>query len=76
MPAALSKLKDGDTFYLYLSITEVIVSGVLICEEDKIQKSFYYTSIVLHAAGERYPSIEKFALALVKSGRKLKPYDI
>ncbi|KAL0297995.1 UNVERIFIED_CONTAM: hypothetical protein Scaly_3076900 [Sesamum calycinum] len=44
--------------------------------EDGTQTPIYYVSKVLNGAECRYPSIEKMALALVITARKLRPYFI
>ncbi|XP_065023217.1 uncharacterized protein LOC135649048 [Musa acuminata AAA Group] len=41
---------------------------------EKVQLPVYYVSHVLNGPEERYPPIEKLALALVLSARKLRPY--
>ncbi|KAK0585465.1 hypothetical protein LWI29_028950 [Acer saccharum] len=70
----LSKPVVGETLYLYLSVTEVATSSVLIRLEEGIQKPVYYTSKALLPAETRYSSVEKIALALITSARKLRPY--
>ncbi|XP_065017679.1 uncharacterized protein LOC135644146 [Musa acuminata AAA Group] len=50
------------------------VSSVLIKENSGEQLPVYYVSHVLNEPEERYPPIEKLALALVLSARKLRPY--
>ena len=52
----------------------MVVSATLVREEDKVQKPMYYTSQALRKVEERYPLIEKLALALVTTACKLKPY--
>ncbi|KAK0590984.1 hypothetical protein LWI29_034021 [Acer saccharum] len=70
----LSKPVVGETLYLYLSVTEVATSSVLIRLEEGIQKPVYYTSKALLPAETRYSLAEKIALALITSARKLRPY--
>ena len=70
----LAKPNDGDIPYLYLAVTKVAVSAVLVKEENNIQKQAYYTSKVLHGAELRYKTIEKFTFALVIAVKKLRPY--
>ncbi|KAK3027560.1 hypothetical protein RJ639_042329 [Escallonia herrerae] len=53
---------------------EVAVSTVLIREEEGKQRPVYYISKVLQDVETRYPRIDKVALALVTSARKLRPY--
>ena len=43
----LSKPKDGESLYIYLSVTEKFISSVLIREE---QKPVYYVSKALQEA--------------------------
>ncbi|KAL0444230.1 UNVERIFIED_CONTAM: hypothetical protein Slati_2145700 [Sesamum latifolium] len=50
------------------------VSSVLIREEEGRQLPIYYVSKVLNGAEGRYTPIEKMALALVITARRLRPY--
>ncbi|KAL0413371.1 UNVERIFIED_CONTAM: hypothetical protein Sradi_1538800 [Sesamum radiatum] len=70
----LVKPSPGETLYLYLSVApQAIISG-LIREEDGKQLPIYYVSKVLNGAEGRYTPIEKIALALVTTARRLRPY--
>ncbi|KAK3020068.1 hypothetical protein RJ639_004068 [Escallonia herrerae] len=71
-PPLLSKTFPGEDLLIYLSVTEVAVSTVLIREEDGVQN--YYVSKVLQDVETRYPKIDKIALALIISARRLRPY--
>ncbi|KAK3007992.1 hypothetical protein RJ639_013768 [Escallonia herrerae] len=73
-PQLLTKPVTGEDLFLYLSISEVAVSTVLIREEEGKKKHVYYISKVLQDVETRYPRIDKVALALVISARKLRPY--
>ncbi|KAK2998485.1 hypothetical protein RJ639_023954 [Escallonia herrerae] len=73
-PPLLSKPFPGEDLLIYLSVTEVAVSTVLIREENGIQKPIYYVSKVLQDVETRYPKIDKIALALIISARRLRPY--
>ncbi|XP_074323710.1 uncharacterized protein LOC141660621 [Apium graveolens] len=73
-PPILSKAKSGEPFYLYIAAGERAVSSALIREENGSQNPVYYVSQVLKDAETRYPNLEKFALALVHSSRKLRQY--
>ncbi|KAK3012116.1 hypothetical protein RJ639_010589 [Escallonia herrerae] len=73
-PPLLSKPLPGENLFLYLSVTDVAISTVLIREEDGIQKPIYYISKVLQDVETRYPKIDKIALALIISARRLRPY--
>jgi hypothetical protein len=73
-PHILVKPKLGTPLILYLAVSENACSSVLVQEEGKEQKPVYFTSKVLHGAELRYQKIEKVALALLSSARKLRPY--
>ncbi|KAK3029277.1 hypothetical protein RJ639_039517 [Escallonia herrerae] len=73
-PPLLSKPFPGEDLLIYLSVTEVAVSTVLIREEDGVQKPIYYVSKILQDVETRYPKIDKIALALIISARRLQPY--
>ncbi|KAK3012745.1 hypothetical protein RJ639_008093 [Escallonia herrerae] len=73
-PPLLSKPFPGEDLLIYLSVTEVAVSTVLIREENGVQKPIYYVSKVLQDVETRYPKIDKIALALIISARRLRPY--
>ncbi|KAK3015437.1 hypothetical protein RJ639_007769 [Escallonia herrerae] len=64
----------GKDLFLYLSVIEVAVSTVLVREEDGVQKPIYYLSKVLQDVETRYPKIDRIALALIISARRLRPY--
>ena len=46
----LSPSVMGEELFLYLAVTPHVVSSTLIREEEKIQKSVYYTSKALRGA--------------------------
>ena len=73
-PPLLSPSQPGEELFLYLTVSPAAVSAALIREEEKVQKSVYYTSRAFREAEERYPPMEKLAFALVMVARKLKPY--
>ncbi|KFK42631.1 hypothetical protein AALP_AA1G020200 [Arabis alpina] len=73
-PPVLSKPEHGGTLYLYVSVTNAAVSGVLIREDRGDQKPIFYVSKSLNGAESRYPTLEKLALAIVVAARKLRPY--
>ncbi|KAK3040937.1 hypothetical protein RJ639_028811 [Escallonia herrerae] len=68
-PPLLTKPITGEDLFLYLSISEVAVSTVLIREEEEDKQR-----PVLQDVETRYHRIDKVALALVTSARKLRPY--
>ncbi|KAL0445843.1 UNVERIFIED_CONTAM: hypothetical protein Slati_1712200 [Sesamum latifolium] len=73
-PPLLVKPSPRDTLYLYISSTSQAISSVLVQEDEDTQTPIYYVSKVLNGAESRYPPIEKTALALVITARKLRPY--
>ncbi|XP_074351247.1 uncharacterized protein LOC141690350 [Apium graveolens] len=70
----LSKAKPGEPLSLYITAGPKAVSSTLVREEGGTQSPVYYVSQVLKDAETRYPNLEKFALALVHSSRKLRQY--
>ena len=70
----LSKLVQREKLYVYLTLLEHAISVALIREEGKIQWPVYYVSKRLLDAETHYPNLEKLALSLVTSSRKLRPY--
>ncbi|XP_073031274.1 uncharacterized protein [Primulina eburnea] len=70
----LAKPEPGEKLWVYLSATEIAVSCVLVKEEGTDQKPIYYVSHALRGAELRYSELEKIALALVMTARKLRPY--
>ncbi|KAM1774846.1 hypothetical protein ACFX12_044171 [Malus domestica] len=70
----LSKPEVGDTLIIYLSVSASAVSSVLIRNDGNVEQPVYYASKALQDAETRYSNIEKLALALVMSARKLRPY--
>ncbi|XP_073121284.1 uncharacterized protein [Henckelia pumila] len=70
----LVKPEPGERLWIYLSTTEKAVSTVLIKEEKGDQRPVYYVSHALKGAEVRYTEIERMALALVITARKLRPY--
>ncbi|XP_070681709.1 uncharacterized protein [Malus domestica] len=70
----LSKPEVGDTLIVYMSISASVVSSVLIRMDGSIEQFVYYASKALQDAETQYSNIEKLALALVMSTRKLRPY--
>ncbi|XP_073035211.1 uncharacterized protein [Primulina eburnea] len=70
----LEKPGPGEKLWVYLSATEHAVSSVLIREEGTDQRPVYYVSHALKGPETRYTEVEKVALALVITARKLRPY--
>ncbi|XP_075500066.1 uncharacterized protein LOC142538637 [Primulina tabacum] len=70
----LVKPEPGEKLFVYLSTTEYAVSSVMIKEEGSDQKPVYYVSHALKRPELRYSGVEKIALALIMTARKLRPY--
>uniref|UniRef100_A0A2N9GKA7 Integrase catalytic domain-containing protein n=1 Tax=Fagus sylvatica TaxID=28930 RepID=A0A2N9GKA7_FAGSY len=73
-PPLLSPSQQGEALSLYLAVSPTAVSSALIRENRGTQLPVYYTSKAFQGAEERYPVMEKLALALVITARKLRPY--
>ncbi|XP_064950492.1 uncharacterized protein LOC135604769 [Musa acuminata AAA Group] len=70
----LASVSPGEKLGLYLAASPHVVSSVLIKGSSGEQLTIYYVSHILSGPEERYPLIDKLALALVLSARKLRPY--
>ena len=74
-PPTLTSSVNGETLYIYLSVSETAVSAALFKEdEDKKQKPVFYVSKSLLEAETRYSRLEQMALALRMAAKKLRPY--
>ncbi|KAI5317941.1 hypothetical protein L3X38_037648 [Prunus dulcis] len=63
-----------EPLYLYMVVTEIVVSAVLLREENSIQQPIFYVSKSLIEAEKRYTLAEKLVLALVTAKWKLRQY--
>lgn len=61
-----------ETLYVYLAVSDIAVSAVLVAERSGIQIPVYFISHVLQNAEIRYATIEKFGLALFMASKKLR----
>ena len=59
---------------MYLVVSEEAVNAALVREKEKIPWPIYYVSKRLLDKETRYAELEKLALTLVVSFRKLRPY--
>ena len=73
-PPLLSPSRPGEELYLYIAVSQAVVSAALVREEEGSQWPVYFISRAFRGAEERYPRMEKLAFALVTAMRKLKPY--
>ena len=72
-PPILTRPNLGEDLYMYLAVSNHIVSSMLIRQCEGIQRPMYYLSETLVDAETRYLPLEKMTLALVHATRKL-PY--
>ncbi|XP_057808507.1 uncharacterized protein LOC131022985 [Salvia miltiorrhiza] len=70
----LTKLVPGEVLYLYIAVGEESVSSVLIREEGNHQRPIYFVSRIIQGPELNYTEIEKAALAVMVTARKLRPY--
>nr|MCH9869276.1 reverse transcriptase-like protein [Serratia marcescens] len=73
-PPILGRPIANEVLYLYIAISQTAFASVLVREQDKIQQPVYYISHTFLDAETRYTDLEKLALAVVKSSRRLRPY--
>jgi len=73
-PPMLCKPQTGVPLRLYFAVTEWAISDVLVQEQDQTHKPIYFVSKVLQGPEARYQSLEKAALAVVFSARRLRHY--
>jgi len=73
-PSVLSKPRAGVPLCLYFAVTEWAINSVLVQEQDQVQKLIYFVSKALQGPKMRYQSLEKAALAVVFSSRRLRHY--
>ncbi|PKA67045.1 RNA-directed DNA polymerase like [Apostasia shenzhenica] len=59
---------------LYLGVSDTAVSAVLMDDDKEVHHPMFYISHMLLDAKSRYPTLEKLALALLVTARKLCPY--
>ncbi|GAA0156632.1 hypothetical protein LIER_14081 [Lithospermum erythrorhizon] len=73
-PKLLSRPEPKEELQVYLAVPEGAITSLLVRETEGTQKPIYYVSHVLHGDEENYPTINKFAFAVLISARKLKVY--
>jgi len=73
-PLVLCKQQVGVPLHLYFAVTEWAISSVLVQEQNQVQKPIYFVSKALQGPELRYQSLEKAALAVVFSARRLHHY--
>nr|KYP34074.1 Transposon Ty3-G Gag-Pol polyprotein [Cajanus cajan] len=73
-PPILTKPQTDLPLLVYLSASDSTVSAVLVQERGNSQLPIYFVSRVLQGAEVRYQKIEKLALTIVITARKLRNY--
>jgi len=73
-PPVLCKPRARVPLRLYFAVTEWVISSVLVQEQDQVQRPIYFVSKALQGPESRYQSLEKAALAVVFSSRRLRHY--
>ncbi|PKA52641.1 RNA-directed DNA polymerase like [Apostasia shenzhenica] len=66
--------KEGVVLSLYLGISDAAVSTVLVDDDKEVQHPIFFISHMLLDAESRYLTLEKLALSLLVTTRKLRPY--
>nr|GEX11104.1 hypothetical protein [Tanacetum cinerariifolium] len=69
---SLTTPKKGETLMMYLAATNEAVSTVLLTKRDGRQMPIHYVSRSLQGAETNYASMEKLALVLVHTARRLR----
>ncbi|XP_022042038.1 uncharacterized protein LOC110944696 [Helianthus annuus] len=72
--AALKCFTSKELISDYLSVAEEAISSVLTTKRNKAQVPVYFFSKTLKLAEIKYPPLEKLALALIKTARRLRRY--
>uniref|UniRef100_A0A2N9HKT5 Uncharacterized protein n=1 Tax=Fagus sylvatica TaxID=28930 RepID=A0A2N9HKT5_FAGSY len=70
----LSSPKEEEPLYIYLAATDKAVSAAIVRDDSGKQRPVYYTSKTMNAAETRYLPLEKSALALFVTSKKLPHY--
>jgi ribonuclease HI len=73
-PPLLSSPKEGEPLYIYLAASDKAVSAAIVRNDTGEQQPVYYTSKTMSGAETRYLPLEKSALALFITAKKLPHY--
>ena len=74
-PPILVSPKVGDSLYLYLAVSDFIVSAALFKEdENRKHRPVFFTSKSLSEAETQYTRLEQVVLALRVAAKKHRPY--
>ena len=66
----MSKIRSGEKLLMYLAVSKVAISGVLMCSEEGIELLVYYVSKALLEVETCYSKAEKICLALIMTAKK------
>ena len=70
----LCKPQTGAPLRLYFVVTKRAISSVLVQEQEQVQRPIYFVSKVLQGPEVRYQALEKAALEVAFSARRLRHY--
>ncbi|RDY01124.1 Protein NYNRIN, partial [Mucuna pruriens] len=73
-PLVLTRPTLGIPFLIYIFVSDHALSATMVQEKEGKQYLIYFTSKVLQGVKRRYQKIEKSALALIITSRRLRPY--
>ncbi|RDX95754.1 Retrovirus-related Pol polyprotein from transposon opus, partial [Mucuna pruriens] len=73
-PPIITRSIIGKPMYVYMYVSNNVVSSIIIQEGEGEQKLIYYVSKALQGAKQRYQKIKKVALAIITTTRKLRSY--
>ena len=73
-PPVIQKPNTQEPIVVYLAVSNNAVSSVLVQEIEAEERPVYFVSRVLHDAETRYQMVEKVALALVITARRMRMY--
>ena len=75
MPPILNSLDTSNTLFVYLVVSEVVVSATLFKENSDIsQRPVFYFNKSITDVETRYSHLEQATLALQIAAKKLRPY--
>ena len=73
-PPVLCKPELGTPLRLHFTVTKRAISSVLLQEQDQVQRPIYFVSKVLQGPKVTYQALERAALTVVFSARRLRHY--
>jgi len=73
-PTVIQKPKLNLPIVVYLAVAEEAVNSALVQDFNNKERPVYFVSHTLHATETRYQTIEKVALALVLTAKRMRMY--